>query len=65
MLFWFEPGEKDDWMRIRAAVENPKGMPEIAYYTSTELLDYFVLTYEGYCLGYLHTFDNYFYMKSW
>lgn len=52
-------------MRIRAAVKNPKGMSEIAYYTSTELLDYFVLTYEVrvYCLGYLHAFENYFYLK--
>lgn len=52
-------------MRIRAAVENPKGMPEIAYYTLTELLDYCVLTYEGYCLGYLRAFDNnYCYLQS-
>lgn len=47
-------------MRIRADVENPKGMPGIAYYTSTELLDYCVLTYEVYCLRYLHAFDYYF-----
>lgn len=51
-------------MRIKAAIENPKGMPEIAYYTSTELLDYCVLTYEGYRLDYLHAFDYYFYLKS-
>lgn len=36
-------------------------MPEIANYnrTSKGLLDYFVLTYEGYYLVYLHACANY------